>query len=131
MTVCDASIPLTTEEWAEWGNPNQAAFFDSMLQYSPIDNVQSGVRYPRTLIVSGLYDPRVAYWEPAKWAQVLRHSISNPDDVLLKMDLDAGHFSAADRYKFYAELAADYAWLLDDRGGSAQELEGDSRSEQE
>jgi len=60
MTVCDASIPLTTEEWAEWGNPNQAAFFDSMLQYSPIDNAQPGVRYPRLLLVSGLYDPRVA-----------------------------------------------------------------------
>lgn len=115
-TMCDPSIPLTTEEWFEWGNPNQAEYFDYMLSYSPINNVQKGVRYPPTLIVAGLNDPRVAYWEPAKWAQVLRSKISNGDDILLKMDLDAGHFSAADRYSYLRMLAFDYAWLLDRHG---------------
>ncbi|KAH8072562.1 serine-type exopeptidase [Aureococcus anophagefferens] len=113
VTMCDPSIPLTTEEWEEWGNPNNAKYFQYMLEYSPIDNVAPGVTYPKMLLVSGLNDPRVAYWEPAKWAQVLRHDVANPDDVLLKMDMAAGHFSAADRYRYLRELAFDYAWLLD------------------
>lgn len=113
VTMCDASIPLTTEEWEEWGNPNCAKYFDYMLSYSPIDNVRPGVTYPKMLLVSGLNDPRVAYWEPAKWAQVLRHEVANPKDVLLKMDMAAGHFSAADRYRYLRELAFDFAWLLD------------------
>lgn len=89
-TMCDPTIPLTTEEWNEWGNPNELEFFDYMLSYSPINQVQKDVMYPEILIVSGLNDPRVAYWEPTKWAQVLRASIRNGEDVLLKMDLDAG-----------------------------------------
>ena len=87
-----------------------------MLSYSPINNVRPGVAYPSMLIVSGLNDPRVAFWEPAKWAQVLRATVDNGDDVLLKMDLAAGHFSAADRYRYLRELAFDYAWLLDKLG---------------
>ena len=73
--------------------------------------------YPSVLITSGLHDPRVAYWEPAKWAQHLREKRTNRPgdghDVLVKMDLSAGHFSASDRYKYLSELAFDYAWLLD------------------
>lgn len=153
-TMCDPSIPLTTgarilrivgsffglepplaaEEWCEWGNPNEAEYFDYMLSYSPINQVRKGATYPSMLIVSGLNDPRVAYWvrripprndaaltppprqEPTKWAQVLRANIKNGDDVLLKMDLDAGHFSASDRYRYLRELAFDYAWLLDQHG---------------
>ena len=68
--MCDPSIPLTTEEREEWGNPNEAKYHDYMMSYSPIDNVREGVPYPKMLIVSGLNDPRVAYWEPTKWAQV-------------------------------------------------------------
>ena len=83
-----------------------------MRSYSPIDTVVQGATYPKMLIVSGLNDPRVAYWEPTKWAQVLRAAVANGDDVLLKMDLAAGHFSAADRYRYLRELAFDYAWLL-------------------
>ena len=112
-TMCDPSIPLTTEEWEEWGNPNERKYHDYMLSYSPIDNVKAGVTYPQMLLVSGLNDPRVAYWEPAKWAQVLRHEIANGDETLVKMDMSAGHFSAADRYRYLRELAFDYAWLLD------------------
>ena len=74
--------------------------------------------YPQMLLVSGLNDPRVAYWEPAKWAQVLRHEIANGDETLVKMDMSAGHFSAADRYRYLRELAFDYAWLLDVFGKS-------------
>ena len=112
-TMCDPSIPLTTEEWEEWGNPNEEKYHEYMLSYSPIDNVISGQKYPQMLLVSGLNDPRVAYWEPAKWAQVLRHEAANGDETLVKMDMTAGHFSAADRYRYFRELAFDYAWLLD------------------
>ena len=116
VTMCDPSIPLTTEEWEEWGNPNEEKYHDYMMSYSPINNVRPGVRYPPTLIVSGLNDPRVAYWEPTKWAQTLRAEVENGDEILLKMDLAAGHFSAADRYRYLRELAFDYAWLLDKHG---------------
>lgn len=116
VTMCDPSIPLTTEEWEEWGNPNEEKYHDYMMSYSPMNNVKTGTKYPELLIVSGLNDPRVAYWEPAKWAQVLRSKVANGDDVLLKMDLSAGHFSASDRYRYLRELAFDYAWLLDRLG---------------
>ena len=116
VTMCDPSIPLTTEEWEEWGNPNEAKYHEYMMSYSPIDNVRQGATYPKMLIVSGLNDPRVAYWEPTKWAQVLRAKVANGDEVLLKMDLAAGHFSAADRYRYLRELAFDYAWLLEALG---------------
>ena len=116
VTMCDPSIPLTTEEWEEWGNPNEAKYYEYMRSYSPIDNVRDDVPYPKMLIVSGLNDPRVAYWEPTKWAQVLRAKVPNGEEVLLKMDLAAGHFSAADRYRYLRELAFDYAWLLDTLG---------------
>jgi len=119
VTMCDPSIPLTTGEWEEWGNPNEPKYFDYMLSYSPIDQVRAQ-EYPSILITSGLHDPRVAYWEPAKWAQHLRAKRTNaPDDarkILLKMDLAAGHFSASDRYKYLRELAFDYAWMLDELG---------------
>ena len=114
-TMCDPSIPLTTEEWEEWGNPNEAKYHQYMLEYSPIDNI-SPVTYPKMLLVSGLNDPRVAYvrrrlrcasataptrrrrryWEPAKWAQVLRHTVANPDDVYVKMDMSAGLVDSAE-----------------------------------
>lgn len=116
VTMADPSIPLTEGEWEEWGNPNAAEFFEYMLSYSPMDQIAAQV-YPAVLALGGLHDPRVAYWEPAKWVQRLREKRTNdPTDgraVLLKMDLDAGHFSATDRYKHLRLLAFDYAWLLD------------------
>ncbi|KAJ8609695.1 hypothetical protein CTAYLR_009386 [Chrysophaeum taylorii] len=72
VTMCDPSIPLTTEEWCEWGNPNELEYFEYMLSYSPINQVRAGAEYPAMLLVAGLNDPRVAYWEPAKFALVLR-----------------------------------------------------------
>ncbi len=105
------------------GNPNEHKYFDYMMSYSPINNVREGATYPAMLIVSGLNDPRVAYWEPTKWAQVLRANIANGDDVLLKMDLAAGHFSAADRYRYLRERAFDYAWLLEQLGKASGEAD--------
>ena len=115
-TMCDPSIPLTTEEWEEWGNPNEKVYYEYMLSYSPIDNIVKDANYPKMLLTSGLNDPRVAYWEPTKWAQVLRSTVANGEEILLKMDLAAGHFSAADRYRYLRELAFDFAWLLDQLG---------------
>lgn len=88
-----------------------------MMEYSPVQNVQEGAKYPACLLTGGLHDSRVAFWEPAKFAAELRHGQS-PDSgpVCVKIELSAGHFSASDRYKYLRELAFDYAFLLDQRG---------------
>ena len=115
-TMTDASIPLTTGEWEEWGNPNEEKFLQYMREYCPMQNVQKKT-YPTCLLTGGLHDPRVAYWEPAKFAATLRHGQA-PDSgpVCVKMDMSAGHFSASDRYKYLKELSFDYAFLLDHLG---------------
>jgi len=116
-TMVDSSIPLTTNEWEEWGNPNEEKFFDYMMGYSPVNNVKKGAKYPSCLLTGGLHDPRVQYWEPTKLAAELRHAQdeeANP--VCLKIDMTAGHFSASDRYKYLKELSFDYAFLLDQLG---------------
>jgi oligopeptidase B len=115
-TMCDPTIPLTTGEWEEWGNPNEDKYFDYMMSYSPYDNVRKQP-YPNVLITAGLYDPRVAYWEPAKWASKLRSmKIDNGKQILCKFDLDSGHFSASDRYKYLREKAFDQAFVLSKLG---------------
>ncbi|CEG46830.1 serine protease family [Plasmopara halstedii] len=111
-TMSDATIPLTTGEWEEWGNPNERTYFEYMLSYSPYENVKQQA-YPNILVTSGLYDPRVAYWEPTKWVAKLRDVKSDKNEVLLKMDLSSGHFSASDRYHYLKEKAFDLAYLLD------------------
>eukprot|EP00331_Platyophrya_macrostoma_P002368 CAMPEP_0176413924 /NCGR_PEP_ID=MMETSP0127-20121128/4966_1 /TAXON_ID=938130 /ORGANISM="Platyophrya macrostoma, Strain WH" /LENGTH=235 /DNA_ID=CAMNT_0017793753 /DNA_START=116 /DNA_END=823 /DNA_ORIENTATION=- len=110
-TMCDPSIPLTTGEWEEWGNPNEYKYFEYMKSYSPIDNV-AAQDYPHLFIHAGLHDPRVAYWEPAKWAAKLRMTKTDQNDVLLKMEMDSGHFSASDRYKYWREMALQQAFVL-------------------
>ena len=110
-SMCDPSIPLTTGEWEEWGNPNEDKFFDYMLSYSPYDNVREQP-YPNILITCGLHDPRVAYWEPAKWASKLKTLKTDANDVLLKTELEAGHFSASDRYKYYREKSFEQSVVL-------------------
>ena len=91
-------------------------FFEYMMQYSPLDNV-SQQDYPNLLITAGFHDPRVAYWEPAKWAAKLRAKKSSKDSVvLLKTDMTSGHFSASDRYKYLKERAFEYAWLINELG---------------
>jgi oligopeptidase B len=114
-TMCDPSIPLTTGEWEEWGNPNEAKYFDYMLSYSPYDNVRAQP-YPNILITSGLYDPRVAYWEPTKWISKLRTMKTDENSILMKMELDAGHFSASDRYKYIREKSFEQSVVMDHLG---------------
>lgn len=117
-TMTDSSIPLTCGEWEEWGNPNEEKFFDYMMGYSPMNNVKKGAKYPSCLLTGGLHDPRVQYWEPAKFTSELRHNINQEKSgpICLKMDMTAGHFSASDRYKYLSELSFDYAFLLDQLG---------------
>jgi len=111
-TMSDPSIPLTTGEWEEWGNPNMEPYYSDMLRWSPYDNV-AAQGYPAIFVASGLYDPRVAYWEPAKWVQKLREFKTDDNPVLLKMDLSAGHFSASDRYRLYWERSLEICFVLD------------------
>jgi len=118
-TMIDATIPLTVAEWEEWGNPNEEEYFDYIKSYCPMKNIKDGAVYPSCLITGGLHDPRVQYWEPAKFAAELRHKTSKDSGpAILKMDMDSGHFSASDRYKYLRELAFDYAFLLDNLGRS-------------
>ena len=89
------------------------------MSYCPMHNVQKGVKYPSMLLTGGLFDPRVQFWEPTKFAAVLRHKQgkkSGSGPVCLKIDMSAGHFSASDRYKYLKELSFDYAFLLDQLG---------------
>jgi oligopeptidase B len=111
-SMSDPSIPLTTMEYDQWGNPDDKAQFDYMLSYSPYDNIRS-VSYPDALITSGLNDPRVAYWEPAKFVARLRAVKAGDSLVLLKTNLDAGHAGASGRYDFLKEIALNYAFLID------------------
>ena len=116
-TMVDCSIPLTVVEWEEWGNPNEKKYFEYMNSYSPVNNVVEGGKYPSCLLTGGLHDPRVQYWEPAKMAAELRHQGGEGSGpVLLKLDMAAGHFSASDRYKYYRELAFDWAFILNEVG---------------
>ena len=110
-TMLDDSIPLTTGEYDEWGNPNDPIYYDSMLSYSPYDNVQKKA-YPNLLVTTGLHDSQVQYWEPAKWVAKLRDLKTDRNLLLLQTNLDAGHGGASGRYNSYREIAQDYAFLL-------------------
>jgi oligopeptidase B len=111
-SMSDPSIPLTTVEYDQWGNPDIKEYFDYMLSYSPYDNIRAE-NYPHLLITTGLNDPRVAYWEPAKFTAKLRELKTDDNLVLLKTNFDAGHAGASGRYDFLKEIAFDYAFLLD------------------
>jgi len=114
-TMLDPSIPLTVIEYEEWGNPNQREAYDYMRSYSPYDNVE-GKGYPDLLITAGLNDPRVGYWEPAKWAAKLRATKTDRNRLLLKTNMGAGHGGASGRYDYLKELAFIYAFVLDSLG---------------
>ncbi len=111
-TMLDPSIPLTVIEYDEWGNPNQKEFYEYIQSYSPYDNVESKA-YPHILITAGLNDPRVQYWEPAKWTAKLRANKTDNNLVLLKTDMGKGHFSATGRYDYLKEIAFQYAFIFD------------------
>jgi oligopeptidase B len=110
-TMLDATIPLTAQEWDEWGNPANLEYYRYMKSYSPYDNVQP-VKYPDLLITTGLNDPRVAFWEPAKWAAKLRATAKPGGLILLKTEMGAGHGGPSGRYERWKETAFDYAFLL-------------------
>ena len=111
-TMLDATIPLTTEEYDEWGNPNTKKFYDYMKSYSPYDNV-AAKPYPNLLVTAGLNDPRVGYWEPAKWVARLRALKTGGGLLLLKTNMGAGHGGASGRYDRIKDTAFDYAFLID------------------
>lgn len=116
-TMSDASIPLTTGEWQEWGNPHIRKYFDAISEYCPYSNVAAKA-YPATLILAGLFDPRVMYSEPAKWAVKLRQYSTSDEPILFKVDLSSGHFSASNRYAFLKEKSFELAWLLRQLGAA-------------
>jgi oligopeptidase B len=111
-TMLDPSIPLTTGEYDEWGDPNERQFYDYMLSYSPYDNVERKA-YPAMLITGGLHDSQVQYWEPAKWAAKLRELKTDNNRLLLKTNMDAGHGGASGRFRRHRETAFSYVFLLD------------------
>lgn len=111
-TMLDDSIPLTTGEYDEWGNPNDPAFYEYMLSYSPYDQV-SAQAYPAMLITSGLHDSQVQYWEPTKWAAKLRSKGTGAAPILLHTNMDAGHGGKSGRFQRFREVALEYAFLLD------------------
>jgi oligopeptidase B len=111
-TMLDESIPLTTAEYDEWGNPNEEEYYRYMLSYSPYDNVEAK-DYPNMLVTTGLHDSQVQYFEPAKWVAKLRAIKTDNNRLLLKTNMEAGHGGASGRYKRYEDLAFQYAFMLD------------------
>lgn len=110
-TMLDESIPLTTSEYDEWGNPNQKDYYDYMLSYSPYDNVEAK-NYPNLLVLTGLHDSQVQYWEPAKWVAKLREMKTDDNLLLLHTNMDAGHGGASGRFRRFKETALQFAFLL-------------------
>jgi oligopeptidase B len=114
-TMLDASLPLTVGEYEEWGNPNEKKYYDYIKSYAPYENVEAK-SYPTILVTAGLNDPRVSYWEPAKWVAKLRTMKKDDHRLLLKTNMGSGHFGASGRYEHLKESAFNYAFILDSLG---------------
>ncbi|RRJ93509.1 S9 family peptidase [Flavobacterium macacae] len=114
-TMLDDTIPLTTGEYDEWGNPNEKKFYDYMKSYSPYDNVVAQ-KYPNMYVSTGLHDSQVQYWEPAKWVAKLRTVKTDNNILLLDTNMDAGHGGASGRFEALKELAKEFSFLLDLEG---------------
>ena len=110
-TMLDASLPLTTGEYEEWGNPNDRTYYDYMASYSPYDNLAQG-HYPAMLVETSLNDSQVMYWEPAKYVAKLRTLKTDENPLLLRVNMEAGHGGASGRYDYLKELAFTYAFIL-------------------
>jgi oligopeptidase B len=108
----DETIPLTTFEWQEWGNPNIKEQYDYMLSYSPYDNLEAK-DYPHILATTGLHDSQVQYWEPAKYVAKLRTLKTDNNRLFLYTNMDAGHGGASGRFESLKELAREYAFVFD------------------
>lgn len=111
-TMLDETIPLTTAEYDEWGNPNVKEYYDYMLAYSPYDNVFPA-QYPNLLVTAGLHDSQVQFWEPAKWVAKLRQNNTGENLILLHTNMEAGHGGASGRFRRLREVALEYAFLLE------------------
>jgi len=111
-TMLDDSIPLTTEEWDEWGDPRQDEYYDYMLSYSPYDQIEKK-EYPSILVTTSLHDSQVQYWEPAKYVARLRARKTDDNVLLLKTDMEAGHSGKTGRFHYYEDVAFQFAFLLD------------------
>ena len=110
-TMLDDTLPLTTMEYNEWGNPNESEYYRYIRSYSPYDNVTEQ-DYPPLLVTAGISDPRVTYWEPAKWVAKLRASRTDSNPLLLKIHMDSGHAGASGRFERIKEVAEEYAFVL-------------------
>ena len=110
-TMQDTSIPLTTQEYDEWGNPEDKTYYNYIRSYSPYDNIKSN-SFPHLLVTSGFHDSQVQYWEPMKWVARLRDLQKNNSLILLYMDMDSGHSGSTGRFKRLKLLALEYAFLL-------------------
>ena len=122
-TMLDSSLPLTTGEYEEWGNPQQRDYFDYMLSYSPYDNVEAKA-YPAMLVETSLNDSQVMYWEPAKYVAKLRAAKTDSNPLLLKINMEAGHGGASGRYDYLREIAFTYAFVLWQLGLAELETQG-------
>ena len=114
-TMLDETIPLTTGEYDEWGNPNNKKYYNCMLSYSPYDNIISQ-EYPNIYVSSGLHDSQVQYWEPAKWVAKLRVFKTNNNQLYLDTNMEAGHGGASGRFEAIKEIAKEFSFLLDLEG---------------
>ena len=110
-TMFDTSLPLTVGEYLEWGDPNDRAYYDAIKAYCPYTNVRPQA-YPALLATVGLHDPRVSYWEGAKWVARLRERKTDDRLVLLRVNMGAGHQGASGRYDRLKEIAFEYAYIL-------------------
>ncbi|MDP9957253.1 oligopeptidase B [Epilithonimonas hungarica] len=110
-TMLDETIPLTTGEYDEWGNPNEKEYYDYMKSYSPYDNIEAK-NYPNILITTGFHDSQVQYWEPAKWTAKLRELKTDNNILIFKTDMSSGHGGASGRFESLKEIALEYAFLL-------------------
>ena len=110
-TMLDASIPLTTFEWDEWGNPTEKEYYDYMLSYSPYDQVKAQ-DYPHMLVTTGYWDSQVQYWEPAKWVAKLREMKTDNNKLYLYCDMNSGHGGASGRFERFRKTAMEYAFIL-------------------
>lgn len=114
-TMLDESIPLTTFEFDEWGNPKEEEYYHYMKSYSPYDQVKAQ-DYPNTLVTTGYWDSQVQYWEPAKWVAKLRDFKTDDNLLLFRTNMDAGHGGQSGRFRRYREVALEYAFMMDLEG---------------
>ena len=114
-TMLDDTIPLTSNEYDEWGNPENAQYYEYMLGYSPYDNV-AAKSYPAMLVTTGLWDSQVQYYEPVKWVAKLRAAKTDDHALLLHIEMGAGHGGKSGRFQRYREIALEYAFILDQCG---------------